>query len=101
MALTLELLIPGVTLPSSEAATVARQHIVDGVDTETGEVLEDHTRHGNSNSPAGQRPSPRADTICRNYASPSPHVLAQYIGEGGIFITSTPPKNSASRNGHR
>ncbi|WP_410739059.1 RecE family exodeoxyribonuclease [Citrobacter sedlakii] len=35
--------IPGVNLPSSEAAVAARQHIVDGVDTETGEVLEDHT----------------------------------------------------------
>lgn len=28
------------TLPSSEAAAAARQHIVDGVDTATGEVLE-------------------------------------------------------------
>lgn len=35
--------IPGVTLPSSEAVATARQRIVDGVDTETGEVLEDHT----------------------------------------------------------
>lgn len=35
--------IPGVTLPSSETVDVARQRIVDGVDTETGEVLEDHT----------------------------------------------------------
>ncbi|HHR5464374.1 TPA: RecE family exodeoxyribonuclease [Salmonella enterica subsp. enterica] len=35
--------IPGVTLPSSDAAAEARKHIVDGVDTETGEVLEDHT----------------------------------------------------------
>lgn len=35
--------IPGVTLPSSESVAVARQRIVDGVDTETGEVLEDHT----------------------------------------------------------
>lgn len=35
--------IPGVTLPSSEAVAAARQRIVDGVDTETGEVLEDHT----------------------------------------------------------
>ncbi|MBJ9886523.1 PD-(D/E)XK nuclease-like domain-containing protein [Citrobacter sedlakii] len=35
--------IPGVNLPSSEAAATARQRIVDGVDTETGEVLEDHT----------------------------------------------------------
>lgn len=35
--------IPGVTLPSSEAVAAARQRIVDGIDTETGEVLEDHT----------------------------------------------------------
>lgn len=35
--------IPGVTLPSSEAVAADRQRIVDGVDTETGEVLEDHT----------------------------------------------------------
>ncbi|MGX8900620.1 RecE family exodeoxyribonuclease [Citrobacter werkmanii] len=35
--------IPGVTLPSSDAVATARQRIVDGVDTETGEVLEDHT----------------------------------------------------------
>ena len=35
--------IPGVTLPSSETVDAARQRIVDGVDTETGEVLEDHT----------------------------------------------------------
>lgn len=35
--------IPGATLPSSEAVAAARQRIVDGVDTETGEVLEDHT----------------------------------------------------------
>ncbi|MFA1286198.1 RecE family exodeoxyribonuclease, partial [Citrobacter telavivensis] len=42
--------IPGVTLPSSEAVAAARQRIVDGVDTETGEVLEDHTEDfGNDN----------------------------------------------------
>ncbi|WP_410736631.1 RecE family exodeoxyribonuclease [Citrobacter koseri] len=37
--------IPGVTLPSSEAVAEARQHIVNGVDTETGEVQEDHTEY--------------------------------------------------------
>ncbi|HBU6573946.1 TPA: PD-(D/E)XK nuclease-like domain-containing protein [Citrobacter amalonaticus] len=43
--------IPGVTLPSSEAVAAARQRIVDGVDTETGEVLEDHTEtFGNENN---------------------------------------------------
>ena len=41
--------IPGVTLPSSETVDVARQRIVDGVDTETGEVLEDHTENFGDN----------------------------------------------------
>ncbi|EKC3441462.1 PD-(D/E)XK nuclease-like domain-containing protein [Salmonella enterica] len=74
--------IPGVTLPSSEAAA-ARQHIVDGVDTETGEVLEDHTENfGNeSNSPAqATAPAPELTVVA---TMPLRHrVLAQYIGEG-------------------
>lgn len=73
--------IPGVTLPSSEAAAAARQHIVDGVDTETGEVLEDHTENfGNeSNSPA-QATAPELTVVA---TMPLRHrVLAQYIGEG-------------------
>lgn len=75
--------IPGVTLPSSEAAAAARQHIVDGVDTETGEVLEDHTENfGNeSNSPA-QATAP-AHELTVVATMPLRHrVLAQYIGEG-------------------
>ncbi|ECG3461089.1 exodeoxyribonuclease [Salmonella enterica subsp. enterica serovar Mississippi] len=75
--------IPGVTLPSSEAAAVARQHIVDGVDTETGEVLEDHTENfGNeSNSPdPATAPAPELTVVA---TMPLRHrVLAQYIGEG-------------------
>ncbi|ECM5622009.1 exodeoxyribonuclease [Salmonella enterica subsp. enterica] len=75
--------IPGVTLPSSEAAAAARQHIVDGVDTETGEVLEDHTENfGNeSNSPAqATAPAPGLTVVA---TMPLRHrVLAQYIGEG-------------------
>ncbi|ECC3874220.1 exodeoxyribonuclease [Salmonella enterica] len=75
--------IPGVTLPSSEAAAAARQHIVDGVDTETGEVLEDHTKNfGNeSNSPApATAPAPELTVVA---TMPLRHrVLAQYIGEG-------------------
>ncbi|EJN7694974.1 PD-(D/E)XK nuclease-like domain-containing protein [Salmonella enterica subsp. enterica serovar Senftenberg] len=75
--------IPGVTLPSSEAAAAARQHIVDGVDTETGEVLEDHTENfGNeSNSPAQvTAPAPELTVVA---TMPLRHrVLAQYIGEG-------------------
>ncbi|EAT4435705.1 PD-(D/E)XK nuclease-like domain-containing protein [Salmonella enterica] len=75
--------IPGVTLPSSEAAAAARQHIVDGVGTETGEVLEDHTENfGNeSNSPAqATAPAPELTVVA---TMPLRHrVLAQYIGEG-------------------
>ncbi|EEB7342620.1 exodeoxyribonuclease [Salmonella enterica] len=75
--------IPGVTLPSSESAAAARQHIVDGVDTETGEVLEDHTENfGNeSNSPAqATSPAPELTVVA---TMPLRHrVLAQYIGEG-------------------
>ncbi|HGF8465564.1 TPA: RecE family exodeoxyribonuclease, partial [Salmonella enterica subsp. enterica] len=75
--------IPGVTLPSSEAAAAARQHIVDGVDTETGEVLEDHTENfGNeSNSPAqATAPAPELTVVA---TMPLRHrVLAQYTGEG-------------------
>ncbi|EAT8134462.1 exodeoxyribonuclease, partial [Salmonella enterica subsp. enterica serovar 4,[5],12:i:-] len=71
------------TLPSSEAAAAARQHIVDGVDTETGEVLEDHTENfGNeSNSPAqATAPAPELTVVA---TMPLRHrVLAQYIGEG-------------------
>lgn len=75
--------IPGVTLPSSEAAAVARQHIVDGVDTETGEVLEDHTENfGNeSNSPAqATAPAPELTVVATMHLRH--RVLAQYIGEG-------------------
>lgn len=75
--------IPGVTLPSSEAAAAARQHIVDGVDTETGEVLEDHTENfGNeSNSPdQATAPAPELTVVA---TMPLRHrVLAQHIGEG-------------------
>ncbi len=75
--------IPGVTLPSSEAAAAARQHIVDGVDTETGEVLEDHTENfdNESNSPAqATAPAPELTVVA---TMPLRHrVLAQYIGEG-------------------
>ncbi|HFH2521589.1 TPA: RecE family exodeoxyribonuclease [Salmonella enterica subsp. enterica serovar Dublin] len=71
--------IPGVTLPSSEAAAVARQHIVDGVDTETGEVLEDHSENfeNKGNSPT---PAPELTVVA---TMPLRHrVLAQHIGEG-------------------
>ncbi|ENG2644803.1 PD-(D/E)XK nuclease-like domain-containing protein [Salmonella enterica subsp. enterica serovar Banana] len=75
--------IPGVTLSSSEAVAAAHQHIVDGVDTETGEVLEDHTENfGNeSNSPAqATAPAPELTVVA---TMPLRHrVLAQYIGEG-------------------
>ncbi|EAA8845597.1 TPA: RecE family exodeoxyribonuclease [Salmonella enterica] len=75
--------IPGVILPSSEAAAAARQHIVDGVDTETGEVQEDHTENfgdeSNSPSPA-KAPAPELTVVA---TMPLRHrVLAQHIGEG-------------------
>ncbi|CQK70424.1 Gifsy-1 prophage RecE [Salmonella enterica subsp. enterica serovar Typhimurium str. DT104] len=75
--------IPGVTLPSSEAAAAARQHIVDGVDTETGEVLEDHNENfGNgSNCPSpATAPAPELTIVA---TMPLRYrVLAQHIGEG-------------------
>ncbi|EII5468130.1 PD-(D/E)XK nuclease-like domain-containing protein, partial [Salmonella enterica] len=60
-------------------AAVARQHIVDGVDTETGEVLEDHSENfeNKGNSPT---PAPELTVVA---TMPLRHrVLAQYIGEG-------------------
>ncbi|EII4254531.1 PD-(D/E)XK nuclease-like domain-containing protein [Salmonella enterica] len=71
--------IPGVTLPSSEAAATARQRIVDGVNTETGEVLEDHTENF-ENKDKSPTPSPELTVVA---TMPLRHrVLAQYIGEG-------------------
>ncbi|EMA5186438.1 PD-(D/E)XK nuclease-like domain-containing protein [Salmonella enterica] len=71
--------IPGVTLPSSEAAAAARQRIVDGVNTETGEVLEDHTENF-ENKDKSPTPSPELTVAA---TMPLRHrVLAQYIGEG-------------------
>ncbi|PWY09633.1 RecE family exodeoxyribonuclease [Citrobacter koseri] len=91
--------IPGVTLPSSEAVAAARQRIVDGVDTETGEVLEDHTEDfGNeevvdtetgeitqheqpSTEDNGDRPEHPQLTVVATM--PFRHrVLAQHIGDG-------------------
>ncbi|UKK03288.1 PD-(D/E)XK nuclease-like domain-containing protein [Salmonella enterica subsp. enterica serovar Typhimurium] len=91
--------IPGVTLPSSEAAAAARQHIVDGVDTETGEVLEDHTENfGNeSNSPAqATAPAPELTVVA---TMPLRHrVLAQYIGEGEyLYHVDTDQKKEIPR----
>ncbi|HCU0189723.1 TPA: PD-(D/E)XK nuclease-like domain-containing protein [Citrobacter koseri] len=91
--------IPGVTLPSSDAAAEARQHIVNGVDTETGEVLEDHTEDfGNeevvdtetgeitqheqsSTEDNGDLPEPPQLTVVATM--PFRHrILAQHIGDG-------------------
>ncbi|ECJ2323549.1 exodeoxyribonuclease [Salmonella enterica subsp. salamae] len=73
--------IPGVTLPSSEAAAAARQHIVDGVDTETGEVLEDHNENfGNESNSPSPATAPELTVVA---TMPLRHrVLAQHIGEG-------------------
>ncbi|EEG1413818.1 exodeoxyribonuclease [Salmonella enterica] len=71
--------IPGVTLPSSEAAAAARQRIVDGVNSETGEVLEDHNENF-ENKDSSPTPSPELTVVA---TMPLRHrVLAQYIGEG-------------------
>ncbi|WP_348772798.1 RecE family exodeoxyribonuclease, partial [Citrobacter koseri] len=91
--------IPGVTLPSSETVDAARQHIVNGVDTKTGEVLEDHTEDfGNeevadtetgeitqheqpSTEDNGDRPEHPQLTVVATM--PFRHrVLAQHIGDG-------------------
>ncbi|WP_410735951.1 RecE family exodeoxyribonuclease [Citrobacter koseri] len=91
--------IPGVTLPSSEAVAAARQRIVDGVDIETGEVLEDHTedfgneevvdtetgeitqREQPSTEDNGDRPEHPQLTVVATM--PFRHrVLAQHIGDG-------------------
>ncbi|EAM8694733.1 exodeoxyribonuclease [Salmonella enterica] len=75
--------IPGVTLPSSEAAAAARQHIVDGVDTETGEVLEDHTENfGNESNSHAQATAPAPELTVVATMPLRHRVLAQYIGEG-------------------
>ncbi|QMI07241.1 RecE family exodeoxyribonuclease [Citrobacter sp. RHB25-C09] len=73
--------IPGVTLPSSEAVAAASQRIVDGVDTETGEVLEDHTEtFGNEEGVKTSGSSPELTVVA---TMPFRHrVLAQLIGEG-------------------
>ncbi|EAV6569610.1 PD-(D/E)XK nuclease-like domain-containing protein [Salmonella enterica] len=71
--------IPGVTLPSSEAAAAARQRIVDGVNTETGEVLEDHNENF-ENKDSSPTPSPELTVVATMPLRQ--RVLAQYIGEG-------------------
>jgi exodeoxyribonuclease VIII len=88
--------IPGTVPPSSKAAAEARQHIVNGVDTETGEVLNDFGNDGAVlNVDTGEiipnRPDP---TIEANNSPAHPQlttvatmpfrhrILAQYIGDG-------------------
>lgn len=75
--------IPGVTLPSSEAVAAARQRIVDGVDTETGEVLEDHTEDfGNDNvAPAHLRPLSRLRQSYRLIAHLTSDIEEKEISE--------------------
>lgn len=75
--------IPGVTLPSSEAVAAARQRIVDGVDTETGEVLEDHTEDfGNDNvAPANLRPLARLRQSYRLIAHLTSDIEEKEISE--------------------
>ncbi|HCW0179994.1 TPA: PD-(D/E)XK nuclease-like domain-containing protein [Citrobacter freundii] len=71
--------IPGVTLPSSDAAAEARQHIVNGVDTKTGEILEENAGAVDSKS-TGNTSTPALTVIA---TMPFRHrVLAQFIGDG-------------------
>ncbi|MBJ8957684.1 RecE family exodeoxyribonuclease [Citrobacter youngae] len=71
--------IPGVTLPSSDAAAEARQHIVNGVDTNTGEILEESAGAVDSKS-TGNTSTPALTVIA---TMPFRHrVLAQFIGDG-------------------
>lgn len=71
--------IPGVMLPSSDAAAEARQHIVNGVDTKTGEILEESASAVDSKN-TGNTSTPALTVIA---TMPFRHrVLAQFIGEG-------------------
>ncbi|EFB9392225.1 PD-(D/E)XK nuclease-like domain-containing protein [Escherichia coli] len=71
--------IPGVTLPSSDAAAEARQHIVNGVDTNTGEILEESAGAVDSKN-TGNTSTPALTVIA---TMPFRHrVLAQFIGDG-------------------
>ncbi|WP_410750906.1 RecE family exodeoxyribonuclease [Citrobacter sp. U14242] len=71
--------IPSVTLPSSDAAAEARQHIVNGVDTKTGEILEESAGAVDSKS-TGNTSTPALTVIA---TMPFRHrVLAQFIGDG-------------------
>ena len=71
--------IPGVMLPSSDTAAEARQHIVNGVDTKTGEILEESAGAVDSKN-TGNTSTPALTVIA---TMPFRHrVLAQFIGEG-------------------
>lgn len=88
--------IPGAKLPSSEVIADARQRIVDGVDTETGEVLNDFDNDGAVlDVDEGELiPNSPAPTIEANNSPAHPQlttvatmpfrrrILAQYIGDG-------------------
>ena len=66
-------------MPSSDAAAEARQHIVNGVDTNTGEILEESTGAVDSKS-TGNTSTPALTVIA---TMPFRHrVLAQFIGDG-------------------
>lgn len=70
--------IPGVTLPSSDAAAEARQHIVNGVDTETGEIIQHDQASTEDNGDLPEHPQ-----LTVVATMPFRHrVLAQHIGDG-------------------
>lgn len=71
--------IPGVTLPYSDAAAEARQHIVNGVDTNTGEILEESASAVDSKS-TGNTSTPALTVIAT--LPFRQRVLAQFIGDG-------------------
>ncbi|HEE9993160.1 TPA: PD-(D/E)XK nuclease-like domain-containing protein [Citrobacter braakii] len=71
--------IPGITLPSSDAAAEAHQHIVNGVDTKTGEILEESAGAVDSKS-TGNTSTPALTVIATMPFRQ--RVLAQFIGDG-------------------
>ncbi|MBJ9266496.1 PD-(D/E)XK nuclease-like domain-containing protein [Citrobacter sp. Ce104] len=87
--------IPGVMLPSSDAAAEARQHIVNGVDTNTGEILEESAGAVDSKN-TGNTSTPALTVIA---TMPFRHrVLAQFIGDGEyLYHVDADQKNEIVR----
>lgn len=87
--------IPGVTLPSSDAAAEARQHIVNDVDTKTGEILEESAGAVDSKS-TGNTSTPALTVIATMPFRQ--RVLAQFIGDGEyLYHVDAAQKNEIVR----